>query len=51
MIKVGIADANSRTSTLFSVLLILINVLLFLSIWCNTWASIGALLSSRHVEV
>ncbi|CAM9236456.1 unnamed protein product, partial [Sphacelaria rigidula] len=50
VIKVGIADANSRSSAIFSVMLILVNVLLFLSIWCNTWASIGVLFSSRHVQ-
>ncbi|CAM9359250.1 unnamed protein product [Sphacelaria rigidula] len=50
VIKVGIADANSRSSAIFSVMLILVNVLLFLSIWCNTWASIGVLFSSRHIQ-
>lgn len=51
MIKAGIVDVDSITSTTFGVALVVVNVLLFLSIWLSSWVSAGAMFGEDHVEV
>lgn len=51
MIKAEVASPTSRGSAVYSVVLIVVNVCFFLSIFCNTWAAAKASFSRRHVQV
>ncbi|CAN0485487.1 unnamed protein product, partial [Ectocarpus sp. 12 AP-2014] len=48
MIKANVASPDSRGSEVYSVVLIIVNVLFFLSIFWNTWAAAKASFSRRH---
>ncbi|CAN0330304.1 unnamed protein product [Ascophyllum nodosum] len=50
MIKAEVTDQNSTNATLYSLGLIIVNIFFVLSIWWNTWATIKAILSRRHVQ-
>ncbi|CBJ26637.1 adhesin-like protein [Ectocarpus siliculosus] len=50
MIKANVASPDSRGSEVYSVVLIIVNVLFFLSIFWNTWAAAKASFSRRHVQ-
>ncbi|CAM9776714.1 unnamed protein product, partial [Sphacelaria rigidula] len=50
-IKAGILDADSITSTTFAVALVVVNVLLFLSVWWSSWVSAGAMSSEDDIQV
>ncbi|CAN0058299.1 unnamed protein product [Scytosiphon promiscuus] len=50
MIKAEVADEDSRGSAVYSVVLIVVNILFFLSIFWNTWAAAKASFSRRHVQ-
>ncbi|CAM9503472.1 unnamed protein product, partial [Ectocarpus sp. 12 AP-2014] len=50
MIKANVASPDSRSSEVYAVVLIIVNVLFFLSIFWNTWASAKASVSRRHVQ-
>ncbi|CAM9940108.1 unnamed protein product [Ectocarpus sp. 4 AP-2014] len=50
MIKANVASPDSRGSAVYSVVLIVVNVLFFLSIFWNTWAAAKASFSRRHVQ-
>lgn len=51
MIKAELARPDSHSSTVFAVILIIVNVLFFLSIWWNSYASAKAVFSRKHVQV
>lgn len=51
MIKAKVANPDSRGSTAYSVVLIIVNVLFFLSVWWNAWAMMSAAFSRRHIQV
>lgn len=51
MIKAEVANPDSRGSTTYSVVLITVNVLFFLSIWWNAFATIKAVFSTTNVQV
>ena len=51
MIKAEVTDGDSPSSAAYSVVLIMVNVMFFLSIWWNTWATVKALFSRRNVQV
>lgn len=51
VIKAGVASKDSSGSAAYSVALIIVNVLFFLSIWGNAWATAKATFSRRHAQV
>lgn len=51
VIKAGVASKDSSGSAAYSVALIIVNVLFFLSIWWNAWATAKATFSRRHAQV
>lgn len=51
MIKAEVANPESNGSAVFAGVLIMVNVLFFLSIWWNTWTIIKATFSKGHVQV
>lgn len=51
MIKAEVADEHSRSSAIYSIVLIMANVMFFLSIWANTWATIKTTFSRRGFQV
>lgn len=51
MIKAEVADERSASSAIYAVVLITVNVLFFLSIWWNSWATITAIFSKRSFQV
>ena len=51
MIKAEVTDQNSNSATLYSLGLIIVNIFFALSIWWNTFATIKAIFSRRHVQV
>lgn len=51
VIKAGVASKDSTGSAAYSVALIIVNVLFFLSIWGNAWATAKATFSRRHAQV
>lgn len=51
MIKAEVADADSTESSIYSVVLIMVNIMFFLSIWWNTWATMKATFSRRGFQV
>ena len=51
MIKAEVADKDSTSSTIYAVALIMVNIMFFLSIWWNTWATIKATFSRRGFQV
>ncbi|CAM9095530.1 unnamed protein product, partial [Laminaria digitata] len=50
MIKAEVADENSAGSALYAVVLILVNIMFFLSIWWETWATMRATFSRRGFQ-
>ncbi|CAM9462085.1 unnamed protein product, partial [Ectocarpus sp. 12 AP-2014] len=50
MIKANVASPDSRGCEVYSIVLIIVNVLFFLSIFGNTWAAAKASFSRRHVQ-
>lgn len=51
IIQVELADEESRNTAVYSVLLILVHVLFFLSICWNSWTTMKATFNRRHVQV
>lgn len=51
LITAGVADSDSKGSTTYAVLLITMNVLIFLSIWWNSWAAVKATFNRRYFQV
>ena len=51
VIKAEVADKNSAGSAIYSAVLIIVNVMFFLSIWWNTWATMKATFSRRGFQV
>ena len=51
MIKAEVADEHSAGSAIYSVVLILVNILYFLSIWWNTWATTRLACTRRGFQV
>lgn len=51
VIKAEVADKNSAGSAIYSAVLIIVNVMFFLSIWWNSWATMKATFSRRGFQV
>ncbi|MEP4727396.1 hypothetical protein [Parasphingorhabdus sp.] len=51
MIKAEVADKNSAGSAIYPTVLIIVNVMFFLSIWWDTWVTIRATFSRRGFQV
>lgn len=49
MVKAEVAESDSNGSTLYAVALVIVNVLLFLSVFWNIWASTEAMFSDTQV--
>ncbi|CAM9959510.1 unnamed protein product [Hapterophycus canaliculatus] len=50
MIKAEVANEDSRGCAVYSVVLIVVNILFFLSIFWNSWAAAKATFSRRYVQ-
>lgn len=51
VIKAGVANKDSSGSAAYSVALVIVNIMFFLSIWWNAWATAKATFSRRHAQV
>lgn len=51
MIKAEVADPESRGSMIYAFVLIVVNVLFFISIWWDMWLSIKASLCAGSFQV
>ena len=51
MIKAEVADKDSTGSFIYAVVLIMANIMFFLSIWWNAWATIKAMFSRGRFQV
>lgn len=51
VIKAGVASKDSSGSAVYSVALIAVNVMLFVSIWWNAWTTANATFSRSHAQV
>lgn len=51
VIKAGVASKDSSGSAAYSVVLIVVNVMFFLSIWGNAWTTAKATFSRSHAQV
>lgn len=51
VIKAGVASKDSSGSAAYSVVLIVVNVMFFLSIWWNAWTTAKATFSRSHAQV
>lgn len=51
MIKAGVSDRNNERTETLSVILIIVHVFFFLSIWWNSYASVTAMFSANHIQV
>lgn len=51
MIKSNVADPHSGSSTVYSVALIAVHTMLFLSVWWNTWQASVAVLRNDNTQV
>lgn len=52
LIKAGVADPDSKGSAAYAVALIAVNTFFVaMSIWWNTWITIQAMFSQKHVQV
>lgn len=51
MIKAEVTSAESRSSFIFSVVLIMVHILFFFSIWGNAYVSVKFMFSRDNVQV
>lgn len=51
VIKAGVASKDSSGSAVYSVALIIVNAMFFLSIWWNAWTTAKATFSRSHAQV
>ena len=51
MIKAEVANEHSTGSAIYAVALIMVNIMFFLSIWWNTWATVKATFSRSGFQV
>lgn len=51
VIKAEVASKDSSGSAVYSMALVIVNVMFFLSIWWNAWMAAKATFSRRHAQV
>lgn len=51
MIKAGVAHPEDSSTEVFAVILVIVNICFFLSIWWNAYASARVMCSLSHVQM